>query len=71
MGFATGLVSFCGAAGGFGDFATVVREAFCTDRPVPACARLAPRAGFRVEVRVFLVTRRDLAIGIAIRPAFL
>jgi len=67
----TGFAAFCGAAAGaFEDFATVGLDVFWTERRA-VCPRLAPRAGFRAEVRVFLVTRRDLAIGIAIRPAFL
>lgn len=37
----------------------------------PAIPRLAPRAGFRADVRDFLVTRRDLAIGITVEPAIL
>src|ERR1051326_2708619 len=62
-----GLTSFGAVAPAvFSDRWAVDRDALLRAGRAAACC-LAPRAGFRGEVRVFLVTRRDLAIGITVR----
>jgi hypothetical protein len=59
-----------GATGGFADLAVLGLDGFPAERRA-AAGRLALRAGVREEVRVFLVTRRDLAIGVTLGPACL
>jgi hypothetical protein len=69
-GFATGFATFWGTTGGFADLAVLGLDGFRAARRA-AAGRLALRAGVREGVRVFLVTRRDLAIGITVGPASL
>jgi len=64
------LATFVGTTGGFAAFATLGLDGLAAARRA-AAGRLALRTGFREEVRVFLVTRRDLAIGISVGPASL
>jgi hypothetical protein len=59
----TGLTGFAGA---FAAFTEGLDPGFRAGR-WPTAPRLALRAGFRVDVRVFLVTRCDFAIGITSR----
>jgi len=69
-GFAAGFATFWDPAGGFARLAVLGLDGFRASWRA-AAGRLALRAGVREGVRVFLVTRRDLAIGISVGPASL
>jgi hypothetical protein len=64
------LATLRGTTDVFADLAVLGLDGFPAARRA-AGGRLALRAGVREGVRVFLVTRRDLAIGITQGPASL